>query len=73
MACKDMEKCMETKKEIVNQTFNKNVECMMCDLASLESIKSFTNQIQKSKNYFLIKNLSKKKLFFKKMKNSYIF
>jgi hypothetical protein len=41
---------METKEQISKETFNKNVECMECDLASLESIKKFTDSINKSKN-----------------------
>lgn len=49
LACKDLEKCQKTKLEIKNETFNKNVECRLCDLASLESIKNFTDQIKKGK------------------------
>jgi len=40
--------CEETKKEIITETFNKNVECMACDLASLKSIKEFTDKVNKS-------------------------
>lgn len=49
-----MEKCLETKEQISKETFNKNVECMECDLASLESIKKFTDSINKSKNQSIL-------------------
>ena len=52
MACRDIQSCIETKDEIVKETFNKNVECMYCDLASLKSIKEFTEKINKSINIF---------------------
>lgn len=48
LACKDMKMCAETRNEIVKDTFNKNVECMECNLASLESIKNFADNINKS-------------------------
>ncbi len=48
LACRDMKKCEETRKEIVENTFNKSVECVKCDLASLASIKSFVDQINQS-------------------------
>ena len=48
MACKDMQKCMEAKYEIIDETWNKNVECIKCDLSSLESIKEFVNTFKSS-------------------------
>lgn len=54
MACRDIQSCMESKEEIVKETFNKNVECMYCDLGSLKSIKEFTDKINKSKKIIFI-------------------
>ena len=54
LACKDMDKCQKAKAEIINETFNKNIECRLCDLASLESIKTFTDQINKGIYFFLL-------------------
>lgn len=48
MACKDMQKCYAARNDIISQTFNKNIECMECDLASLESIKRFSEELKKS-------------------------
>jgi retinol dehydrogenase 13 len=48
MACRNMEKCEKAKEKIINETFNRRVECKLCDLASFESIRNFTNDINKS-------------------------
>lgn len=48
MACRDMKKCLEAREDIINHSYNKNVECMLCDLASLESIKNFADNINQS-------------------------
>ena len=47
MACRDIESCNKVKQEIMKETFNKNIECVECNLASLESIKMFTEKIKK--------------------------
>jgi hypothetical protein len=47
MACRDIESCNKVKQEIMKETFNKNIECVECNLASLESIKIFTEKIKK--------------------------
>lgn len=49
LACKDMKSCADAKEEIIKDTFNKNVDCLECDLASLESIKNFVSSIEKSR------------------------
>jgi len=43
MACRDMKKCEEARKQIVMSTANKYVYCRPCDLASIESIKRFVD------------------------------
>ncbi|XP_066249617.1 retinol dehydrogenase 13-like [Euwallacea similis] len=43
MACKDMERCEEARKDIVLDTKNKYIYCRSCDLASLDSIRKFVN------------------------------
>jgi hypothetical protein len=40
-----MDDCMITRKEIMDQTFNKSIECRKCDLASLKSIREFAEKI----------------------------
>jgi NADP-dependent 3-hydroxy acid dehydrogenase YdfG len=51
MACRDMKKCEETREKIVADSFNTNVICRECDLASIESIKKFAEEINKNENY----------------------
>lgn len=41
MACRDMKKCEAAREEIVLETKNKYIYCRQCDLASLDSIRSF--------------------------------
>ncbi|CAF1491833.1 unnamed protein product [Adineta ricciae] len=51
MACRDMKKCEEAREKIVVDSFNTNVVCRECDLASIESIKNFAEQINKDEKY----------------------
>ncbi|ELU01380.1 hypothetical protein CAPTEDRAFT_181056 [Capitella teleta] len=44
MACRDMKKCEEVKKEIIEATMNKSVHCRHLDLASLSSVRSFAEE-----------------------------
>ncbi|XP_055606426.1 retinol dehydrogenase 13-like [Uranotaenia lowii] len=46
MACRDMKKCEEARKEIVLETNNPNVFCRECDLASLQSVRKFVKQFK---------------------------
>ncbi|XP_026332881.1 retinol dehydrogenase 13-like [Hyposmocoma kahamanoa] len=41
MACRDLEKCEEVRRDIVLETKNKFVYCRPCDLASLASVRDF--------------------------------
>ncbi|KRX16955.1 Retinol dehydrogenase 13 [Trichinella nelsoni] len=58
MACRDMEKCKEERRNIILQTRNKRVVCRHCDLASLKSIAEFAEMInrEESKVNLLINN-----------------
>ena len=49
MACRDMEKCAKAKAEIVLETANRNIECKELDLACLDSVKKFADEINQSK------------------------
>jgi hypothetical protein len=60
----------EARQEITKETFNKNIECIQCDLASLSSIRQFVNTFNESKMLFFIDiflfnlNFKLKKFFF---------
>ncbi|XP_042207539.1 retinol dehydrogenase 13-like [Homarus americanus] len=45
MACRDLEKCKEARKEIALESRNKYIYCQECDLASQESIRNFAKKI----------------------------
>ena len=51
MACRDLKKCEQTREKIVSDSFNTNVVCRECDLASIESIKNFADEINKNEKY----------------------
>lgn len=51
LACRDMKKCEETRKELVEETVNKQIICKELDLASMESIKKFADDINKTEKY----------------------
>lgn len=46
LACRDLTKCEEARKEIILGTKNKYVFCRSLDLASLESIKQFVRHFK---------------------------
>lgn len=48
MACRDMEKCEEAREEIMLHSYNKNVHCKHLDLASMQNIRQFCDDINKS-------------------------
>uniref|UniRef100_A0A915N121 Uncharacterized protein n=1 Tax=Meloidogyne javanica TaxID=6303 RepID=A0A915N121_MELJA len=47
MACRDKNKCLEVRREIVLQTRNKKVFCRLCDLSDPESIHNFAYKLTK--------------------------
>lgn len=58
MACRDLAKCEEVRREIVLDTRNKYVYCRKCDLGSFNSIRDFVNQFNKQETecHVLINN-----------------
>jgi retinol dehydrogenase 13 len=46
MACRDLTKCGEARKEIILATRNKNVFCRELDLASLQSVRNFVKHFK---------------------------
>jgi len=46
MACRDMLKCEEVRRDVVIDSKNKYVYCRMCDLASLDSVRSFVSEFR---------------------------
>ncbi|XP_060532700.1 retinol dehydrogenase 13-like [Cylas formicarius] len=51
MACRDMNRCEATRKDIVLDTGNKYVYCRPCDLASLKSISNFATIFKKEEKH----------------------
>lgn len=47
MACRDLERCEEAKKDIIEETSNRNVCCQRLDLASIASITAFAEMVNK--------------------------
>ncbi|XP_045619959.2 retinol dehydrogenase 13 isoform X1 [Procambarus clarkii] len=45
MACRDMKKCQEARKDIALASRNKYIFCQECDLASQESIRNFAKRV----------------------------
>jgi retinol dehydrogenase-13 len=50
MACRDLHKCEEARKEIILATRNKNVYCRELDLTSFSSIRSFVKRFKSEQN-----------------------
>ena len=46
MACRDMRKCEEVRRDIVIDSRNKYVYCRACDLASLDSVRGFVEEFR---------------------------
>ncbi|KAH7700255.1 CBN-DHS-24 protein [Aphelenchoides avenae] len=47
LACRDREKCIQTRRDIVIDTKNKKVYCRYCDLADFDSIRAFAAKMTK--------------------------
>ncbi|XP_017132709.1 retinol dehydrogenase 13 [Drosophila elegans] len=58
MACRDMRKCDQARKEIIEATNNQNVFSRELDLCSMESIRSFASGFMREENnlHILINN-----------------
>ena len=48
MACREYKSALRAKDEIVEETYNTNVEVKLLDLSSLDSIANFAKDIHKS-------------------------
>ncbi len=44
MVCRNQEKGAQAKEEIIHTTGNKNIELLICDLASLKDVKRFADE-----------------------------
>ncbi|KAI1719125.1 short chain dehydrogenase domain-containing protein [Ditylenchus destructor] len=49
LACRDREKCIAARREIVIQSRNKEVFCRQCDLSDFDSVKTFVEKLYKGK------------------------
>jgi NAD(P)-dependent dehydrogenase (short-subunit alcohol dehydrogenase family) len=58
MVCRNQEKGEQAKEDIIQTTDNKNVELLICDLASLKDVKRFADQFLQTHNnlHILINN-----------------
>uniref|UniRef100_A0A914HEA1 Uncharacterized protein n=1 Tax=Globodera rostochiensis TaxID=31243 RepID=A0A914HEA1_GLORO len=52
MACRNRNKCLEVRRDIVLNTRNKKVFCRMCDLSDMESVHQFVQKMTKGKYDF---------------------
>lgn len=48
LACRSIEKCRKTRRELVLATKNKSIVCEQLDLSSLESVREFAARINAS-------------------------
>ncbi|CAB60405.3 Retinol dehydrogenase 13 [Caenorhabditis elegans] len=49
MACRNREKCVQVRRDIVLNTRNKQVYCRQCDLEDFDSIRTFVQKLSKGK------------------------
>ena len=52
MACRNRDKCVQVRRDIVLSTRNKQVFCRQCDLSDFDSIRNFVSKL--SEGLFLI-------------------
>ncbi|MFW9879933.1 MAG: SDR family NAD(P)-dependent oxidoreductase, partial [Candidatus Thorarchaeota archaeon] len=51
MVCRDKERGEKAREEIINQTGNKNIDLLLCDLSSQEQIRNLVNEFKKKYQY----------------------
>ncbi|GMS81203.1 hypothetical protein PENTCL1PPCAC_3378 [Pristionchus entomophagus] len=49
MACRNRDKCVEVRRDIVLNTRNKQVYCRQCDLSDFDSVVTFVSKLSKGK------------------------
>ena len=49
MACRNREKCIQVRRDIVLSTRNKQIFCRQCDLADFDSIRTFVTKLSQGK------------------------
>ncbi|CAJ0586042.1 unnamed protein product, partial [Mesorhabditis spiculigera] len=49
MACRNREKCVQVRRDVVLETRNKQVYCRQCDLEDFDSIRNFVAKLSKGK------------------------
>ncbi|KAK6039919.1 hypothetical protein COOONC_22576 [Cooperia oncophora] len=49
MACRNREKCVQVRRDIVLNTRNKQVYCRQCDLEDFDNIRAFVQKLSKGK------------------------
>lgn len=54
MACRDRQKCVSARRDIVLATKNKNIFCRTLDLSDFDSVQEFVNKINAGSHLFTL-------------------